>query len=126
MGAREKAEKPGAPRDERQIVEAARGIILQAMEERRSLVAFTRLEAVEMDRRAREVEREALAQLQQLMPALPANEQLYGIQTRLHRMEEHLRELAARQDIQERSRALEEDDIRWRVFEDISWLLGIG
>ncbi len=117
---------PGDVKNEKQALEAVRTIIVRALEERRGLVAFSRLEAVEMDRRAREVEREALDQLRALMPAFPADEHLHGIKNRLQRMDSFLEELATRQDIQERSRALEQDDIRWRAFEDISWLLGIG
>lgn len=112
--------------NEKDALQAARTIVVQAMEERRGLVAYSRLEAIELDRRAREVEREALDRLRQMLPALPADEQLHGLSTRLLRMEEHLQELAAQNNIPERSRALEQDEIRWRAFEDISWLLGIG
>jgi maltooligosyltrehalose synthase len=100
--------------------------VVHALEHRRELVAFSRLEAVEMDQRARAVEREALERIRALLQAIPADQQLEQVQTRLGRMDEALQVLAARQDIQERSRALERDDITWRAFEDISWLLGIG
>ncbi len=112
--------------DESQVLVTARTILVRAIEERRGLVAFSRLEAIEMDRRAREVERDALEQLRQVIPAMPVDRSLHGIKNRLHRMEEHLEELAARQGIQERSRALEQDDIRWRAFEDIISLLGLA
>lgn len=112
--------------DERRIVEDARGVVVRTMQSRRELVAFSRMEAMEMDRLARELEREALEQLRTLLPTLLADQQLYQVKTRLERMDTHLQELAEREDIQEHSRALERDDITWRAFEDISWLLGIS
>lgn len=95
------------------------------MESRRELVAYSKLEAVEMDRQAREVERTALDELRKLLPGTVADQQLSQVQTKLMRMDETLEDLAGRQDIQDRSRSLERDDITWRTFEDISWLLGV-
>ena len=40
-------------------------------------------------------------------------------------MDEQLQELDAKEDVAERSRQLERDDIIWRAFEDIAYLLGI-
>ncbi len=112
--------------DEKRALESVREIVIKAMEERRGLVAYSRLEAIELDRRAREVEREALEQVRQALPTAPVDEQLYGITSRLRQMVERLEELSAQDGIPERSRGLEEDDVRWRAFEDISWALGIG
>ncbi len=112
--------------DEKQALEAVREIVIKAMEERRGLVAYSRLEAIELDRRARDVERQALEQVRAALPTAPADEQLYGITTRLRQMVERLEELSAQEGIAARSRGLEEDDVRWRAFEDISWTLGIG
>lgn len=111
--------------DNQRTVEVARGIIVRAMESRRELVAYSKLEAVEMDRQAREVERTALDELRKLLPGTVADQQLSQVQTKLMRMDETLEDLAGRQDIQDRSRSLERDDITWRTFEDISWLLGV-
>jgi len=112
--------------DERAVVEQVRAALVAAMDSRRELVAYSRLEAIEMDRRAREVEREALARVRGMLPGIPGDPQLQQVKMRLSRMDERLEELAARTDIQERSRELERDDITWKTFEDIAWLLGVG
>lgn len=111
--------------DNQRTVEVARDIIVRAMESRRELVAYSKLEAVEMDRQAREVERTALDELRKLLPGTVADQQLSQVHTKLMRMDETLEDLAKRQDIQDRSRSLERDDITWRTFEDISWQLGV-
>lgn len=111
--------------DDQRSLEAARTVIVKAMESRRELVAYSKLEAVEMDRYAREVERGALEELGKLLPNAPAGEQLYQVKTKLNWMEQQLAELDGRKEIQERSRALERDEITWRTFEDVSWLLGV-
>lgn len=112
--------------DEQKILQDVQALMVKALDSRRELVAYSRLEALEMDRRARELERETLEEIRRLVPQGPGNEVLHQIGVRLSRMDEPLQELAERQDIQERSRALERDDITWRAFEDISWLLGVG
>jgi len=112
--------------DERQVLQQVRATLAAALEARRELVAFSRLEAIEMDRRARQVERDALAAVRALLPRMPGDPQLQQVQTRLQRMDEQLLALAARADIQERSRVLEQDDITWRAFEDLAWLLEVG
>ena len=40
-------------------------------------------------------------------------------------MDEQLKELDAKTDLAEPSRQLERDDITWRAFEEIVWVLGI-
>ncbi len=112
--------------DEQQILERVRRVLAGAMESRRGLVAFSRLEAIEMDRQAREVERDALTQARALLPEIIGDPQLHQVKTRLVRMDEQLEDLAGRTEIQERSRALERDDITWRTFEDMAWLLSVG
>lgn len=111
--------------DDQRSLEAARTVIVKAMESRRELVAYSKLEAVEMDRYAREVERGALEELGNLLPNAPDTEPLYQVKTKLTWMEQQLADLEERKDIQDRSRALERDEITWRAFEDISWLLGV-
>ncbi len=110
--------------DEQKVVAEVKAAVVEGLESRRGLVAFSRLEALEMDQRARAVEREVLERIRKLLPGMPADQQLQQVRTRLLRMGEALQALAARQDIAERSRALERDDITWRAFEDITWLLG--
>lgn len=112
-------EKPKTP------LEALRAIFLEAMESRRDLVAFNRMEALEMDRRARAVERDALERARALLREMANGTELHQARTRLARMDEALQALAQRTDIEDRSRALEQDDITWRTFEDVAWLLGI-
>jgi len=109
--------------DEQTLLTEVKAALVAALESRRGLVAFSRMEAMEMDQRARTVEREALERIRKLLPTAPADQQLHQVSLRLLRMDESLRMLATREDIQDRSRALERDDITWRTFEDISWLL---
>ncbi len=111
--------------DEQRVLTQVRTALIAALEARRGLVAFSRLEAVEMDQHARTVERGALDQIRGLLSNAPVDPELQQVQTRLGRMEEALQGLAAQTNIQERSRALERDDITWRAFEDIAWLLGM-
>lgn len=112
--------------DERKALEQVREALVSALDSRRELVAYSRLEAIEMDRQARDVERQALATVRGLVPGIFSNQELQQVKTRLQRMDEQLEELTARTDIQERSRMLEQDDITWKTFEDIAWLLGVG
>lgn len=112
--------------DERKVLEQVRAALVSALDSRRELVAYSRLEAIEMDRQARDVERQVLATVRGLVPGISGNPELQQVKTRLQRMDEQLAELTARTDIQERSRMLEQDDITWKTFEDIAWLLGVG
>jgi len=112
-------EKPKTPLDQ------VRAVLLEAMESRRDLVAFNRMDALEMDRRARQVERDAVERVRALLPAMASEAELQQARTRLARMDDALETLAQRTDIGDRSRALEQDDITWRTFEDVAWLLGI-
>lgn len=111
--------------DEQKLLTEVKAALVAALESRRGLVAFSRMEAMEMDQRARTVEREALERIRKLLPTAPADQQLHQVSLRLLRMDESLRMLATREDIQDRSRALERDDITWRTFEDVSWLLEV-
>ncbi|HEU5298221.1 MAG TPA: hypothetical protein VFW08_01890 [bacterium] len=111
---------------DRPLAEQIRGRLLEAMDSRRELVAYSRMEAVEMDRRARDVERGALDRVRELLAPGAGDPVLQQVRVRLQRMDEQLEALRARTDIQDRSRALEQDDITWRTFEDIAWLLGIA
>lgn len=113
------------PEKPKTLLDQVRAVLLEAMESRRDLVAFNRMDALEMDRRARQVERDALARLRGLLPAVASEAELQQARTRLARMDEALDALAQRTDIGDRSRALEQEDITWRTFEDVAWLLGI-
>jgi hypothetical protein len=112
---------------ERTVLEQVRAALAEGMDSRRELVAYSRMEALEMDRRARDAERAALQRVRDLLGDRPAPEAvLEQVRVRLARMDQQLADLAARTDIADRSRALEEDDITWRAFEDLAWLLGVG
>lgn len=113
------------PEKAKTLLDQVRGVFLEAMESRRDLVAFNRMEALEMDRHARRVEREALERARALIPVHAPEPELQQARTRLVRMDEALETLTARTDVGDRSRALEQDDITWRTFEDVAWLLGI-
>jgi len=112
--------------DEQKLLTEVKAALIAALESRRGLVAFSRMEALEMDQSARTVEREALERIRKLLPTAPADQQLHQVRLRMLRMDESLRMLATREDIQDRSRALERDDIIWRTFEDVSWLLEVS
>jgi hypothetical protein len=113
------------PEKPKTLLDQVRGVVLEAMESRRDLVAYNRMDALEMDRHARKVERDALEGLRGLLPTDSGEAELQQARTRLARMDEALEALAARTDIGDRSRALEQDDLTWRTFEDVAWLLGI-
>jgi hypothetical protein len=98
---------------------------IAALEERRGLVVFSRIEAQEMDRMARRIERDALEKIRGALPPISSTSEIAGARARLERMDEQLKELEARDDLPERSLQLERDDITWRAFEEIVWVLGI-
>jgi hypothetical protein len=102
-----------------------REMAIAALEERRGLVAYSRIEAQEMDQMARKVERDALEQIRATLPPAAASAEVAGVRHRLERMDEQIQELDAKGELPERSRALERDDIIWRAFEDVVALLGI-
>ncbi|MDR7481688.1 MAG: hypothetical protein QN183_10795 [Armatimonadota bacterium] len=107
------------------VLKLLRETALAALEERRGLVIYSRIDAQEMDRMARQIERDAIEKIRAALPEALDLPELAGVRNRLSRMDEQLRELDARTEISDRSRALERDDITWRAFEDVVWLLGI-
>lgn len=107
------------------LLKMLRETAIAALEERRGLVVYSRIEAQEMDRMARRIERDALEKIRAALPATTASPEIAGARARLERMDEQLKELEARGDLPERSLQLERDDITWRAFEEIVWVLGI-
>lgn len=107
------------------LLKQLREIAIAALEERRGLVVYSRIDAQEMDRMARQVERDALEKIRGALPERIDLAELAGVRQRLERMDEQVRELDTREEIPERSRALERDDIVWKTFEEVVWLLGI-
>jgi hypothetical protein len=107
------------------LLKRLREMAIAALEERRGLVVYSRMEAQEMDRLARRVESDALEKIRAALPDAVISAEIAGIRHRLERMDEQLRELEVREGISERSRQLERDDITWRAFEEVVWLLGI-
>lgn len=109
--------------DETPILNKVRKVVADAVDGRRGLIAFSKMEAIEMDRRARALESDAIDLVKDALPAMPILPLLHQIKLRLARMDEALDELTAREDIAEVSRTLESDDIVWRTFEDVLELL---
>ncbi|MDR7418144.1 MAG: hypothetical protein QN178_04450 [Armatimonadota bacterium] len=107
------------------VLKQLREIAIAALEERRGLVIYSRMDAQEMDRLARQVERDALEKIRAALPQMVMSAEIAGVQSRLVRMDEQVKELDAREEISEQSRALERDDITWRTFEEVVWALGI-
>lgn len=107
------------------LLKQLREMAIAALEERRGLVVYSRMDAQEMDQLARQVERDALEKIRALLPQVITTAEIAGVRSRLDQMDEHIKELDAREDISERSRQLERDDITWRTFEEVVWALGI-
>jgi hypothetical protein len=107
------------------LLKRLREVAIAALEERRGLVIYSRIDAQEMDRLARQVERDALEKIRALLPEVITTAEIAGVRSRLERMDEQIRELDARREISEQSRQLERDDITWRTFEEVVWTLGI-
>lgn len=105
-------------------LERVKAILSAALEERRGIVVYSRLDAVEMDRLARRVEREALERLGQALPAESGDQRILGLRNRIKRMEDELADLGEQGQIREHSRRMQNDEIIWQAFEDIAWMLG--
>mgnify|MGYP001179682408 CR=1 FL=1 len=108
-----------------QSLKQIQGVVSEAIEERRGLVVYSRLEPVEMDRMARRVEREALEKIQRLVPEETADQQLLGLRNRLKRMADELADLGEQGQIRDGSRQMQNDEIVWQAFEDIAWIVGV-
>jgi hypothetical protein len=107
------------------LLKQLRETAIAALEDRRGLVIYSKMEAQEMDRIARKVERDLLDKLRGTLPLASGLPEIIGVRTRLERMDEQLGELDKREDVPEVSRQLEKDDITWKTFEEVVWLLGI-
>ncbi len=107
------------------LLKRLREVAIEALEERRGLVAYSKMEAQEMDRLARKVEQEALEQIRSALPEASVLPDIENILSRLQQMDAQLAELGAREEISDQSRQLERDDIVWRAFEEVVRLLGI-
>lgn len=107
------------------LLKQVREIAIAALEERRGLVIYSRIDAQEMDQMARKVERDALDNIRAALPETLDVAELVGVRQRLQRMDEQVTELDTKEDIAERSRGLERDDIIWKAFEEVVYLLGI-
>lgn len=108
-----------------QALKRIQGVVSEAIEERRGLVVYSRLEPVEMDRMARRVEREALEKIQRLLPEGPSDQRLLGLRNRLKRMADELADLGEQGQIGANSRQMQNDEIVWQTFEDIAWMVGV-
>jgi hypothetical protein len=108
-----------------QVLKKLQGVVSEAIEERRGLVVYSRLQPVEIDRMARRVERETIDKVRGLLPESTDDQRVVGLRNRLRRMEEELEQLEGLADIRDYSRQMQNDEIVWQAFEDIAWMLGI-
>ncbi len=108
------------------VLQKLQSMVREAVEERRGLVVYSRLQPVEMDRLARQLERDTLEKIQGLLPERTADERVLGVQRRLERMRDELTELEEQSVARETSRRIQSDEIVWQAFEDIAKLLGVA
>lgn len=100
-------------------------VVSEAIEERRALIAYSRLHPAEMDRMARRVEREALNKIEHVLGDHPEDVRTMSLRSRLDRMRDELEHLGGLGQIRETSRQMQSDDIIWQAFEDIAGLLDV-
>jgi len=108
-----------------QVLNELKAVLSAALEERRGLVVYSRLEPIEIDRLARKVERETLEKVQGLLPNETVDQRVLGLQNRLKRMQNELEQLGELGNIRDQSRSLQTDEIVWQAFEDVAWMLGV-
>ena len=108
-----------------QVLKQLQGVVTEAIEERRGLVVYSRLQPIEVDRMARRVERQTIDKIRALLPDSTDDQRVAGLRNRLRRMEEELEQLEAMAEIRDHSRQMQNDEIIWQTFEDIAWMLGI-
>lgn len=108
-----------------QVLKQLHGVVTEAIEERRGLVVYSRLQPIEIDRMARRVERQTIEKIRGLLPESTDDQRVAGLQNRLRRMAEELEQLEGLVDIQDQSRQMQSEEIVWQAFEDIAWMLGI-
>ena len=108
-----------------QVLQQLQGLVTEAIEERRGLVVYSRLQPVEIDRLARRVERETIEKVRGMLPDTSLDQRVMGLRNRLQKMQDELDQLEGLIDIRDRSRQMQSDEIVWQAFEDIAWMLGI-
>src|SRR3989304_3821647 len=94
---------------------AARRAVLEALEQRRGLIAFSKIEALEMDRLARQYEVTALERLRGELDRLPPKGLAMSLRNLLERMDDQLKDLEAQTGIAESSRRLPRVDGKEKV-----------
>ncbi len=107
------------------LLKKLREIAIAGLEERRGLVVYTKIEAVEMDRLARQVEQDAIERIRGELPEATLIPEVVNVRERLEQMDAQLAELTGKEGVSETSLNLERDDIVWRAFEEVVYLLGI-
>ena len=108
-----------------QVLKQLQGVLVEAIEERRGLVVYSRLQPIEIDRLARRVERETIEKVRGLLPECTDDQRVVGLRNRLKKMEGELEQLEGLVDIRDQSRQMQSDEIIWQAFEDLAWMLGI-
>src|SRR5207302_92730 len=116
---------PGRTSMSEQVLRQLQGLVTEAIEERRGLVVYSRLQPVEIDRMARRVEREAIEKVRGMLPDTSLDQRVMGLRNRLQKMQDELDQLEGLIDIRDHSRQMQSDEIVWQAFEDIAWMLGI-
>ena len=101
------------------------GVVAAAMEERRGLVVYSRLQPLEIDRMARRVERDTIEKVRGLLGETAGDQRMVGLGNRIRRMVEELDQLEGLGEIRDQSRQMQADEIIWQTFEDIAWMLGV-
>ena len=108
-----------------QVLQQLQGLVTEAIEERRGLVVYSRLQPVEIDRMARRVERETIEKVRGILPDTSLDQRVMGLRNRLQKMQDELDQLEGLIEIRDYSRQMQSDEIVWQTFEDIAWMLGI-
>ena len=108
-----------------QVLQQLQGLVTEAIEERRGLVVYSRLQPVEIDRMARRVERETIEKVRGMLPDTSLDQRVMGLRNRLQKMQDELDQLEGLIEIRDYSRQMQGDEIVWQAFEDIAWMLGI-
>src|SRR5262245_44751917 len=99
-----------------QVLKQLQGVVTEAIEERRGLVVYSRLQPIEVDRMARRVERQTIDKIRALLPGSTDDQRVAGLRNRLRRMEDELEQLEGMVDIRDHSRQMQNDEIIWQTF----------
>jgi len=103
-----------------------RNVVEEALTERRGIVAYARLEAEEMDRMARNTERDALDKTRQILPETGGDAEIVQVRAAFAWLDEEFAKIDALEGIRESSRSLQRDEVTWQAFERVVQALRFG